>query len=76
MRTDYAMIVITGLYLSLSAPSGGGLSGFGSLGSILRATTAALGDAIAIQCAPDDVVAHTWQVFYATATDQHYGVFL
>ncbi|KFB54910.1 hypothetical protein BA187_18470 [Serratia marcescens] len=30
----------------------------------------------AVKCTTDGVVTHTWQVFYTTATDQDYGVFL
>src|SRR6266849_7070105 len=47
------------------------LSRFGPLGSIFGATTATFCDAIAIQRATNDVVAHAGQVLHAPTTDQY-----
>src|ERR1051326_5410737 len=58
-------------FLSRSA-----LTGFGAFGSIKRATPAAFADAVAVQSAAHDVVAHTGQVLHATAANKHYRVFL
>ena len=59
-----------------TALCGGSGSWFWPLGSIEGATPAALADAVTVQCATYDMIAHTWQVFHTTATDQHDGVFL
>ena len=59
-----------------TALCGGSGSWFWPLGSIEGATSAALADAVAVQRATYDMIAHAWQVFHTTATDQHDGVFL
>src|ERR1700694_5439338 len=59
-----------------TALCGGSGTWFWPLGSIAGATPAALADTVAVQCAAYDMIAHTWQVFHTTATDQHNGVFL
>ena len=48
----------------------------GAFGPIFRAPAIASLDAVCIQDSTHDVVTHTRQVLHATATDQHYRVFL
>src|SRR5579864_9626801 len=46
------------------------------LGAVQRAALAALGDALGIEHAAQDVVAHAGQILDAAAADQHHAVFL
>src|SRR5260370_37549946 len=62
--------------LQLFFPGGGSLAGFRSFGPVERAATAALADAVAIQRAAHDVVAHAGQVFHAPTANKHDRVFL
>src|SRR5262245_49091068 len=50
--------------------------GAGLLGPILRAPLLAVGDALSVECAAHNVVAHTGQILNAAAADQHYRVLL
>src|SRR5512134_2782949 len=47
-----------------------------ALRSVLRAALLAVLDALRVETAADDVIAHTGQVLHAPAADQHHRVFL
>src|ERR1700722_18622428 len=47
-----------------------------TLGAIERAPLPAILDALGVEYAADDVIAHTRKVLYAAAADQHDAVFL
>src|SRR5262245_11335411 len=49
---------------------------FGPLCSILGAPLLAVGDALRVEHAPDDVIAHARQVFDAATADHHHGMLL
>jgi len=47
-----------------------------TLRAVFRPALAALDDALRIENTADDVIADTWQILDAAATDHHYRVFL
>ena len=63
-------------YLLFTAPCGGSLSCFWSLGSVLGASTTPLCNSVTVQRSTDNMVADTWQVSYAPATNEYDGVLL
>src|SRR5215471_13059728 len=62
--------------LLLTALSRGSLSGFGAFGPIPGTPLTAFCNAIAVQCATDNMVAHARQIFHAPTTNKYYGVLL
>ena len=59
-----------------TARAANGLSGLGSLGTVLGTGLLTVLDALRVEGAANDVVTHTRQVPHTAATDQNHGVFL
>ena len=52
------------------------ISAFGSFGPVLGTTLTALRNPGSIKTAPYNVIAHAWQIFHPTASDEDHGVLL
>src|SRR6185295_17565367 len=74
---DFALVGgVTAGHGSLTYLSGSLQRLLGPLGAVLRTALLAVLDALRIEHAAQDVVAHTWQVLHAAAADHHHRVLL